>query len=416
MFILILAAGLWVSEAIPAFAVGILVIGLQVAILGRPGGVFATDPSQWKIFIEPWGSSLIWLFFGGFVLARGIQNSGLDRGISLAVLKRFGTRTSNVLLGAMVVTFAFSMFASNTATAAMMIAVLAPLVASRDDDPYRKALVLGVSISANLGGMGTLIGTPPNAIAAGHLAEVQPIGFAHWMLLGLPPASVLLIIAWLYLVRAYPPRVPTVDLACLSGPSRRSRLPLWQQLIVIVGSLATVGAWLSEPFHGISPTVVALVPVTLFTVSGVLHSNDIRALEWDVLLLLAGGLSLGVGVKETGLAAWLVDKLPLDASPMFATALLAAITLGLSNVMSNTATANIVIPMAMALAPEGQSGAMVVPIALAASIAMCLPVSTPPNAIAFASNHVETRDFSRSGLLLGGLGLILATTWVMLIS
>jgi solute carrier family 13 (sodium-dependent dicarboxylate transporter), member 2/3/5 len=411
LFILVLAAGLWVTEAIPAYAVAVLVIGLEIAILGREGGVFATDEHTWKIFIEPWGSPLIWLFFGGFVLARGIQSSGLDRWFSAKVLKRFGARPSRVLLGSMVVTFGFSMFASNTATSAMMIAVLSPVVASFHEDRFAKALLLGVPFAANIGGMATLIGTPPNAIAAGSLADVEPIGFARWMGIGLPPAVCLLLVAWRFLLRRYPATTKAVDLGVLDAATADERLPAWRRLVVLVTFMATVGMWLTEPLHGVPTPVVAFIPVTMFTVTSVLRSEDIRTLQWDVLLLLAGGLALGVGVSETGLADWLVEKLPTrGATPLVLGAVLAVTAMIMSNFMSNTAAANVIIPMGLALA-AGNEALVVVPIAFGASLAMCLPVSTPPNAIAYATGDLEGRDFLLGGALIGVVGVALSLGW-----
>ncbi len=414
LFITLLAAGLWVTEAIPAYAVGVLVMGLSIAILGRPDGVFAQDENTWKIFIEPWGSPLIWLFFGGFVLARGIQRSDLDVWLSLRVLRRFGSTPSRVLLGVMVVTFAFSMFASNTATSAMMIAMLAPVVADRRGDPFAKALLLGVAFAANLGGMATLIGTPPNAIAAGALADRAPIGFAHWMVVGLPPALLLLLIAWRLLGWRFPAAEPRIELSVLQQ-DEVPELPAWRRLVVVIVALITVGLWTTEPLHGISPPVVAFVPLTVFTATRVLRSSDVRSLEWDVLLLLAGGLSLGVAVARTGLADYVVGALPVEAaSPLVIAAALALTTAVLSNFMSNTATANIVVPMALAVAP-GAEAPVVVSIALAASAAMALPVSTPPNAIAFAAGQLESRDFVPIGLALGLLATALAVGWSALV-
>lgn len=415
LFILVLAAGLWITEAIPAFAVGLLVISMEVAILGRVGGPWATGPDDWRVFIEPWGSPLIWLFFGGFVLARGIQRSGLDRALSIRVLHRFGSRPGAVLLGTMGLTFAFSMFASNTATSAMMIAVLGPVVASRKGDPFGRALLLGVAFGANIGGMATIIGTPPNAIAAGQLAPIDPIGFARWMTLGLPPSLVLLAVAWLFLMRRYPSRTGPIDLAVLERPGEAPVMPRWRRIVVAATVVVTVGLWLSEPLHGASPPVVAFVPVAAFSLSKVLGSEDIRRLEWDVLLLLAGGLSLGVAVAKTGLATWLVAQLPVQsAAPATVAIVLALATVTLSNFMSNTAAANIVIPMGIALAP-GAEASVAVSIALAASAAMCLPVSTPPNALVSAAGEVQTRDFIRGGLLLGALGTVLVVSWTALV-
>lgn len=415
MFIAVLAAFLWVTEAIPTFAVALLVIGLEIAILGRPGGPFAKDPDDWKVFIEPWGSPLIWLFFGGFVLARGIRNSHLDRWLALRVLQRFGSAPRQALMGTMLVTFLFSMFASNTATAAMMCAVLAPLIATRKGDPFAKALLLGVAFSANIGGMATMIGTPPNAIAAGLLAEVDPIGFARWLLLGLPPAILLLCVAGALLLRKYPSTMGPMDYGALSGTIEEEELPMWRRLVVILAGSLTVGLWLTEPLHGISPPVVAFIPVTVFSVSGVINSEDIRSLEWDVLLLLAGGLSLGVAVSSTGLASYIVDALSMQGtSPLVIALMLATVTAALSNFMSNTAAANITVPIGLALA-VGAEAQVVVPIALAASAAMCLPISTPPNAIASSSGELVSKDFVGIGLMLGVLAIALSVSWSWLI-
>lgn len=416
LFILLLAAGLWVTEAIPAFAVGLLVISLEIAILGRVGGPWAQDADDWKVFIEPWGSPLVWLFFGGFVLARGIQASGFDRWFSVTVLRRFGTAPSSVLLGAMCVTFIFSMFASNTATAAMMVAVLGPGLLDQSDQTYGKAMLLGVAFAANIGGMATLIGTPPNAIAAGALAESARLGFGRWMTLGLPPALVLLLLAWLYLRRRYPSSRRAIDLATLApGDAEQPIMPRWRRMVVLVGILLTVGLWLTEPLHGASPPVVAFVPLALFTVGGVLGSTDLRTLEWDVLLLIAGGLALGVAVDQTGLADWLVARLPVDtAGPLVVAVILGVATAVLSNFMSNTATANIVIPIGIALAP-GAEATVAVPVALAASAAMALPVSTPPNAIAFARGTLASHDFLVGGTLIGGVGTGLVLAWTALL-
>jgi sodium-dependent dicarboxylate transporter 2/3/5 len=414
LFVLLLAAGLWVTEAIPAYAVGLTVISLQVAILGRVGGPFATEADQWKMFIDPWGSPLIWLFFGGFVLARGIQNSGLDRAMSRAVLQRFGTKPSSALLGTMAVTFLFSMFASNTATATMMVAALAPVVATRKGDPLAKSLLLGVAFAGNIGGMASLIGTPPNAIAAGALSLVEPIGFARWLTIGLPPAVVLLLAMWWFLRWRYKADPRPVDLSALEAESEID-MPRWRRMVVVAVVVTTIVAWMTEPLHGVSPPVVALLPVTALTFSGVLSANHVRSLDWDVLLLMAGGLSLGVGVEQTGLARWVVDQLPVDSlSPILLAAMLAAATAGLSNVMSNTAAANVVIPMAIALAP-GSEALTVVPVALAASSAMCLPVSTPPNAIAYATGELSTADFLLGGSLVGVMGLVFGVGWCWIV-
>jgi len=413
LFILIFAAGLWVTEAIAAFAVALLVIALEIALLGRPGGVYATTSSDWEIFVQPWSSPLLWLFFGGFVLAQAASKTSLDRWLALQVLGRFGRRPDRVLLGVMVVTFVFSMFISNTATATMMLAVTAPLVAMRSAaDPYGRAIVLGIPFAANIGGMGTIIGSPPNAIAAGALIGAQTMDFPRWMVAGLPPAVVLLVLSWLYLRWRHPISEAVVDLSALAEPEHElPKLPRWKRWLVVAVFATTVGLWLTGPLHLIPSPVVSFLPIVAFAVAGVLDAEDIRRLQWDVLLMLAGGLSLGVAVAETGLARWFIETLPVAGLGMLPLALaLAYLTSFVSNFMSNTAAANILVPIGAALA-VGFEAQVVVPMALSASAAMCLPISTPPNAVAFASGRVSTGELLRGGLLIGALAPALTVAW-----
>jgi sodium-dependent dicarboxylate transporter 2/3/5 len=312
----------------------------------------------------------------------------------------------------MVTTFALSMFISNTATTAMMVAVMAPLVANLEEgDPFAKALLLGVPFAANLGGMASLIGSPPNAIAVGLLAPIRPIPFVEWMLLGAPPAIFLVIVVWCLLLRRYPARGDTVDLTALDADGETPHPRPWERFVVLAVFAVTVGLWLTGPLHGIPTPVVSFIPTTVLAVSGVIGPEEIRRLHWDILLLLAGGLALGVAVRDTGLAVWLVDCLPVEglSIPLLALAFALACSV-LSNLMSNTATANILVPLALA-AGGAAAPRLVVPVALAASSAMCLPISTPPNAIAYAQGRLESRDFLVGGLVVAGLGIPLFVVW-----
>ncbi|MCF3652454.1 SLC13 family permease [Synoicihabitans lomoniglobus] len=417
LFILLLAGGLWVTEAIPAFAVSLLVIGLEIMVLGRPGGVLAETKSDWTMFVEPWSSPVIWLFFGGFVLASAAAKSGLDRQVCAMVIRRCQSKPSLVLLGVMGVTFVFSMFVSNTATTAMMMAVVTPvIIALPKDQKFARALLLGVPVAANLGGMGTVIGSPPNAIAVGILQDKDPVSFLQWMAIGLPPALVLAGVGFVYLLVRYPAGNTKLDLSSALSPSiGEEPAPRWQQTVVFVVFMVTVGLWMSGPLHGVPTPVVSFVPITAFTVTGVLGAFDMRKLPWDVLLLMTGGLSLGVGVSETGLADWLLQQLPVDAvSPFVLAGAFAFGCMALSNFMSNTAATNIIVPVAAAIG-TGFDLKIIAPIALAASTAMCLPVSTPPNAIAYSSGRLEAKDFVAVGIIMGILGAALATGWCALV-
>ena len=422
--ILILAAGLWLTEAIPAFAVALLVIGLEILILGVPGGVFAAsdDPGRWRIFIAPWASPLIWLFLGGLILAEAAAKTSLDRTLARAALSWAGVSVPWVLLAVMLISFVLSMFMSNTATAAMMIAVIMPLVKSLSaQDRLRKALLLSVAFAANLGGMATIIGTPPNAIAAGTLAQSYSMDFLTWMVIGLPPAVLLLAITWLSLWQFYPSSSKTLPADLLTIPKRAQRAPGWQRWVTAAVFIATVGLWMAGDLDYSSPTaVIAFLPITVLCATGIIKRDDICNLPWDVLILITGGLALGVAVTETGLAQWLVQQLPLSDWHIVMIALaFGYLTALLSNFMSNTGAANILIPIGFASAQAlGDSAApplVLVLIALSASAAMALPIATPPNALAYGRGELAARDFISVGLLIGLLTPLCTLLWCQII-
>jgi len=414
-FIMLFGAGLWISEAIPAFATALVIIALEIAILGKPNGVFASGPKDWEMFIRPWSSPLIWLFFGGFILAAAASKTRLDRWIARHVLGWFGTKPVKVLMGLMIITFTFSMFMSNTATTVMMLAVLTPVIGKLDKtDPFSKAMLLGVPFAANLGGMGTIIGSPPNAIAIGSLSESFSINFAEWMIIGLPPALVLAIMMWAYLIWKYPASTNQIDLSDLMDDSYQSaRLPLWKKLMLLVVFLLTIGLWLTSPIHSIPTPVVSFIPIALFASVRVIGVDDLRKIPWEVLILLTGGLSLGVAVLKTGLAEWLVGGFYFEKSGIilliFFFAYFASI---ISNLMSNTAATNILVPIGLTAA-LGFEPHVVIAIALGASSAMCMPISTPPNALAYSSGKLAMKDFLSGGLVVGILAPIISVSWVI---
>ena len=425
LFILIFAALLWITEAVAAFAVGILVIGLGIALLGNPEpllgdpeeGIFAKTDRDWEQFVVVIGHPLVWLFFGGFVLAAGMARSGLDRWLATRLLSRLGSRPATLLMGIMVVTFMLSMFMSNTATTAMMIAMLAPLLA-RLDRRFATGLLIGTAVAANLGGMGSLIGTPPNAIAVGVLsqgADPVDITFIGWMVLGFPLGAGLLILSWALIAKLYAAghdRLPTID---WTGAEEVESAPRWQVIVVASTFVLTVGLWMTGAWHGLPTAVVSFLPIVVFTTTGILGVPQIRGLSYDVLFLLAGGLALGQIVTATGLADWIVGRLPTEGLGVLGIALIVSfVTLILSNFMSNTAAANIIIPLGVTMV-VGAEARIAVPIALSASAAMCLPIATPPNAMVSATGRCKTGDFLRMGLIMGLLTPPLAVGWSSLV-
>lgn len=410
LFILVLSAGLWITEAMPAFSVSLLAIGLSIAMLGQD----AAGKPDWEKYIATWGSPLIWLFFGGFVLAAAASKTGLDVWMAGQAVKRLGSRPAVVLMGIMGATALLSMFLSNTATATIMVAILTPMLwGDEQNRPKARALLLGVTLASNLGGMGTIIGTPPNAIAAGALARANDVNFAEWMVFGIPPALVLLGISWGYLVMRYLGRgafTSSPEFA-LSATRARPNTHYAQTLLVVITFFTTVILWLTSPWHGLPTTVVSLIPICVLTTTLVLDADDVKGLPWDVLLLIAGGLSLGVAVNDSGLAKWIVAQIPLSGLSVFAVALVMAYGCAfLANLMSHTAASNVIIPLALALLGTEYSR-YVIPIAIAASCGMCLPVSTPPNAIVYGTRQLDSRDLLVVGLLIGLLGPVIAVGW-----
>lgn len=424
LFILIFAAGLWITDAVPAFAVGILILGLQIALLGRPGGVFAESPHDWEQFVSVLGHPLVWLFFGGFVLAAGMSKTSLDLFLAQKLIMRPNTTPAKLVFSVTVTTFFLSMFISNTATTAMVLAMLNPIWSRGKDARFITGLVLSVSLGANLGGMASLIGTPPNAIAVGSLQQATSpitISFLQWILLGLPPGLLLLGILSFYIKHQYLKHISEMGASAdllpdLTQENSSIHVVRWQRWTVTGTCILTVLLWMTGQWHGIPTAVVSFFPIVIFTTSGVLTANDVRGLQYDVLFLLAGGLALGQTITMTGLSDWLVSHIPTDYFSSFSLILLLSyLTVLMSNFMSNTAASNILIPLGITLASTGELTAAV-SIALAASAAMCLPVATPPNAMVYATEKCSSRDFLKIGLLIGLLAPPISTIWVRFIS
>jgi solute carrier family 13 (sodium-dependent dicarboxylate transporter), member 2/3/5 len=272
-------------------------------------------------------------------------------------------------------------------------------------------LLIGIAMAANIGGMATIIGSPPNAIAVGALRNIIEVDFLRWSLAAAPPAFMLLLIAWGYLALRFGSWAMSLDLKPLQQSAGGSKLPRWQIVTVMSVFTITILLWLTQGLHGIPVTVVSFLPICVFTAAGILTSDDVCQLRWDVLLLIAGGLSLGVAVTDSGLANWMVSQLPLDSLGVLGLALtLAFVTTVVSNFMSNTAAANILVPIAM-VASTGAEAQVIIPLAIGASAAMALPISTPPNAIVFSSKEVRTSQLMECGLLIGLLAPIISTFW-----
>ncbi|AVV78636.1 Transporter, DASS family [Leptospira santarosai] len=418
--IFILAAVFWVTEPIPGYATSILVIFLEVVFFANPIGIpdFTfpknKNPSA-AIFLSSLADSSIILFLGGFVLAKACVKTGLDRFFANRIIRKFGVKSHQVLLGFMVTTGFISMWMSNTATTSMMIALSFPLLRILPDkEPFRKALILGIPFAANIGGIGTPIGSPPNIIAMGILRQQGiAVSFGTWMCFAVPLTVVLILFAWFFLLKLFPQK-DSLDLAVeFQEPEGGTKSFSFRVTSVIF--LGTVVLWFTENLHGVSAGVIALLPLILFPTFGILNEKDINSLDWSVLILIAGGIAIGMGFQQSGMGPWFSGILKPITKPEYSVSvlfLLCVLALLLSTFMSNTAATNLLVPFAFPLSAALFPGSNVylleicLGISLSASLAMSLPVSTPPNAIAYSVGGFEIRDMIRAGLPVGIFGLI----------
>ena len=423
LFLLFLAVGLWITEAIPPFAVGLLVFGFLIFAMNSY--YTQIDPANVKDhyieYINSWSSSVIWLMLGGFFMAEAMSKTKLDRMVFKMAITRFGTSPKFILLGLMLTTALFSMVMSNTATSAMMIASVLPFINTLDKDaPFSKAILVGIASAAAFGGMGTLIGSPPNAIAVEALNNHGiAIGFLEWMMVGFPLALLFTILFWLLLTLKYIPRKKKMVIELeeeVTDPTAPSYKFEKIKKRIVIGVLAiTLILWLTEKVHGIPASVVSLLPIILLTMTGIINGEDVRKLPWDTLMLVAGGLALGLAIKETGLAGHYVNKIEAFQLNFYALVLFFGfLTVVMSNIMSNTATATILIPISIILTFNDP---IVLPLVIgfSASAALFLPISTPPNAIAYSTGKLQQKDFRFGGLVLGIMAPLIITATVVFV-
>lgn len=404
------AAILWIIEPFPLYVTSFIIVILEVIFLGREGGPLQLSGKGYSIFLRPFFDPVVVLFLGGFVMAAAVKRFSLDERISRSILRHVGTRPGPVLMGMMVTTAFLSMWISNTATTALMITVAIPILRSFPaDEPFRKAVILGIPFSANIGGIGTPIGTPPNAIAIGILEQMgKPISFTGWMLRGIPIVIVLLFVCWWVLRSLFPPGIKNIDIRI---PDEEEKMDHKSIFILVVFGLVVL-LWLTTGLHGIPSSIVALIPMVVFFGLRLLGDEDLKDLGWGILFIIGGGMSLGIAMKESGLSTWIVQLIPfegLSVLPMLAIfALSAAI---MTTFISNSATANLLMPIVVGItAVAPQTSALVV--ALAASAAMILPISTPPNAIAYGSGLVSVKDMIRGGSIITLISIVLITLFV----
>ena len=421
--IFVMAVLLWLTEAIPAWATSIVIIFVLLFCVsdsafnflqGAEGeyGELLDYQGVMSCFADP----TIILFLGGFVLAIAATKSGLDVMMAKTLIAPFGKKSENVLLGFLLITGIFSMFISNTATAAMMLTFLTPVFkALPANGKGRIALTMAIPVGANLGGMGTPIGTPPNAFAFKVLNDPagmnMGISFGQWMMIMAPLVIILLMIAWRLLIKFFPFSQKTIELKIEGHVSHN-----WRTIVVAVTFILTIILWVLGKRVGINANTVAMLPIAMFAFTGVITSKDLQDIDWAVIWMVAGGFALGNAMNQTGLAANAVNSIPFGIfNPIVILVISGLVCFALSNFISNTATAALLIPiltvvcvgMGDKLEIIGGTPTVLIGVAVAASCAMSLPISTPPNAIAYSTGLINQKDMVRVGVAVGIIGLIL---------
>jgi sodium-dependent dicarboxylate transporter 2/3/5 len=335
----------------------------------------------------------------------------LDQNLARVFLKPFGENPKMVMLGIMIITAIFSMFMSNTATTAMMLSILAPVLAVfLPGDKGRIAFTLAIPFAANVGGIGTPIGTPPNAVALKYLVGDSYISFGQWMSFAVPYVVILLFVAWGVLLVFFPIKTDKIKLN-IKGSWLKNR----KAYIVYATFALTIILWLTDFLHGMNSYIVAMLPVAVFSALDIINKNDLKNISWDVLWLVSGGIALGLGLEGSGLAERLISVIPFDTySPMVIILLVTVVAMMMANFMSHTATANLLLPLVAALGTSlssleafGGNKMIILVVTVSCSISMALPISTPPNALAFATGGVETKHMAKSGIIVTIIGLLL---------
>lgn len=407
--IFLLAVVFWVTEAVPLTATAVVVILLEVLLIaqgalwdptgGDPAAIEAALPAS--AYFAALANPVIILFLGGFMIADGAEKYGLDKNITAVMLKPFSGSARSTVLGLMLITGVLSAFMSNTATTATMFAVVIPILTSIKDVKARAGVALAIPLAANVGGIATPVGTPPNAIAVGALeTNGIHVSFAHWTMMATPFAAVILLASWVLLCALFIRRGVRIELDMDTNWNMSPKAKIFYAVAAL-----TILLWMTEPLHGISSNTVGFIPVGLLLCLRVMDNSDIKKLDWPVLWLVSGGIALGTGIGATGLDAWLVGSIGWQGlGAVGITLVISMVGLGFANVMSHSAAANLLVPLAISMAislPGINTMMIAVVVAIACSLGMSLPISTPPNAIAYSTGMCAVKNMAILGVIVG---------------
>ena len=420
----------WITEAISISVTALL----PIILFPLSGGLNLKETTA------SYGHKFIFLFIGGFILAIAIEKWKLHKRIALTIIKLVGTNVVNIILGFMLATAFLSMWISNTATAVMILPVGMAIVAQLRDNPntiedenliFGKALMLAIAYSASIGGMATLIGTPPNLVLAGVVQETYGIDitFSQWFSFGFPITIILLFLCWMYLTR-FAFKFKQKEFPGGRDEINRQLKDLgkiaYEEKVVLTVFTLTAFAWISRSFlikqfiPAIDDTIIAMTfAVLLFILPSKQKSKKIMTWEdavklpWGILLLFGGGMALALGFESSGLALWLGEQMTTLQSLSLFTLLFILITAVnfLTEITSNLATTAMILPVLVPLATilGIHPYFLMVGATVAASCAFMLPVATPPNAVVFGSGYLKIKDMVKKGIWMNILSIILLT-------
>lgn len=409
--ILLFAAVLWFTEALPLHVTGLFTAFMLIIFGGfSPREVF-----------PPFFNPIIALLLGGFVLGLGLQKHGLDEYMAKKFLSVIGNKPRRVLFGMMFMTAFLSMWITNTASTIIMLALALSILkdsGARMNSKYAKALILGIAFSATIGGVGTLIGTPPNMIATNFLLDNHgiEISFLDWMVVGFPFVMIMLPIMWVVLNIVFPKDIHTLRIKPHKGGMTSKQKKVFGIFVL------TILLWLTTEITGLSNYVIAMVPVILLYLFGLLDTKDFSKVSWPTLILLGAGLSLGMAISVSGLGDVIAMNLNYTIMGLpLPIIMLAVVFLGivLTAFASNTATASIFVPVIIPLTVAlGLSDQMITMLAILAGMSVSLdfivPIGTPPDTIAYSSGYIKTKDMAKGGLIITIIAAFLAVGWFML--
>ncbi|MEA1785491.1 DASS family sodium-coupled anion symporter [Arenibacter sp. GZD96] len=424
----------WITEAIPIAVTSML----PVVLFPLSGALSLSETTV------AFGDKYIFLYIGGFILSIAIEKWNLHKRIALTIINYIGTNSSKIVLGFMLATAFLSMWISNTATAVMMLPIGLAIVKQFEDHPdtvknenqiFGKALMLAIAYSASIGGIATLIGTPPNIIFAGVVQKFYntEITFLQWFQVGFPLSIILLIITWQYLTKfAFP-----LDKQAFPGGKAEIKKQLktlgkisTEEKWILVVFIFTALSWMTRSFvlakliPGIDDTIIAMIAAfILFIIPSkkdiggqLLHWTEAERLPWGILLLFGGGLAIAGGFDSSGLASWIGNQVAvLDHMHLLVLVFIIVLMVNfLTEITSNLATTAMLLPVLVPVAAKLEVNPFILMVGatLAASCAFMLPVATPPNAVVFGSGYLRIPDMMKTGIFLNLVSIILITIFV----